>query len=351
MSKVEILVDWDEFFERFADDVKSANEEILVRVLTFEGDSTGWSVAKLLLSALSRKIDVSVLVDEYTLWVLSDRVILKPSNFVKLREERKSTLKMFEDLENAGAKVKVSNPVCRFNIFRSATWRNHKKTICIDRKIAYVGGLNFSDHNRTWHDVMVRIEDRKFAEFISFDFFNDFSGRPKFSTFESEWISCISLDGKDNFKKLRPLFEQIEKAREIMVECPYVSYPFTDAFFGKKVKLITPLDNNRRWVRSYIFWEACRGNFDVFLFPRMLHTKAMMIDKRDVVLGSSNFDIMTLFQLEVLLFLKGRFADEFFEKVFVRDLERSMRVEPCFFDDGTGKFWKLFFKGLFRLVP
>lgn len=38
--------------------------------------------------------------------------------------------------------------------------RNHKKIVVIDNTV-YVGGLNFSDHNFSWHDMMVRFHSKK----------------------------------------------------------------------------------------------------------------------------------------------------------------------------------------------
>src|SRR5260221_13340573 len=92
----------------------------------------------------------------------------------------------------------------------------------------------------------------------------------------------------------------------VTVISPYLTFPFTSALAaararGAEVRLITPLDSNKRLVRDYLLWTAERAGFEVSLMPRMTHLKGMVIDGARLIVGSSNFDFVSLGAEEELL--------------------------------------------------
>ena len=76
-----------------------------------------------------------------------------------LWRERRETLRLARALSEDGVTVHWTNPVgfC----FLEFVSRNHKKSVVIDDRIVYLGGINVCDHNFAWHDVMLRIEDER----------------------------------------------------------------------------------------------------------------------------------------------------------------------------------------------
>ena len=115
--------------------------------------------------------------DAYTLHVLSDRFRWHPRNLVSPNVwlEARATRRMLTGLERQGVAVRFGSPAGPF--FRRLPVRNHRKLVTIDGQVAYFGGLNFSDHNFGWHDLMLRVEDAHVAAFLEEDFLSTWAGR------------------------------------------------------------------------------------------------------------------------------------------------------------------------------
>jgi cardiolipin synthase len=87
--------------------------------------------------------------------------------------------------------------------------------------------------------------------------------------------------------------------RSITVISPYLTFPATDALAvaarrGVAVQLITPRDNNKRLVRDALLSEAAAAGFDLRLTPGMSHLKGLLVDDEALVVGSCNFDFVSL---------------------------------------------------------
>jgi cardiolipin synthase len=162
--------------------------------------------------------------------------------------------------------------------------RNHKKLIVAD-DVAYIGGINFSDHNFAWHDLMLRIEAPGPAAFLAADFEATWRGEAALAEARFDGLHLSALDGRTNVRGFAPLLEAIAAAqRHICVVSPYLSFPFIGALAdaanrGVDVELLTPFGNNKPMVRSYLLDAAGRAGFRIGLVPGMSHLKAMLIEE------------------------------------------------------------------------
>ena len=246
-----------------------------------------------------------MLVDDYTRFVVSDRFVYSHSFFdPDFRAELNATRGMFDALDQAGVGVRVTNPAGPMLL--GFAFRNHKKLIVADNA-AYLGGINFSDHNFAWHDLMLRIEDAAISDLLAADFDSTFAGQPRAWRAELGDIELFGLDGRDNPAGFAPILGAIDAARsEISVISPYLTAPFTDALaraaaHGVEVTLVTPLANNKPVVRDYLVWFAAKAGLRLRLTREMIHLKGLLIDGRSLVLGSSNFDFVSYWTQEELL--------------------------------------------------
>jgi cardiolipin synthase len=301
LSVYTLLVGSDSFWKRAAEDIGRARSRVLVQAMTFEGDAAGRGVADAV--RRSAAADRRVLVDDYSRVVVSDHFVLSPHYLSSraFRAEVKATRAMFSALAAAGVGVRVTNPIDgrlpRYGL------RNHKKLIVAD-DVAYIGGFNFSDHNFAWHDLMLRIEAPGPAAFLAEDFDATWRGEAELREARFGGLRLCALDGRTNARGFAPLFEAIEAARaHICVVSPYLSFPFIEALAGAArrgidVELLTPLGNNKPMVRAYLLDAARRAGFRIGLMRDMSHLKGMLIDRRLLVLGSTNFDFPSYYSLE-----------------------------------------------------
>ena len=301
LSVYTLLIGSDTFWKQAAADISRARSRVLVQAMTFEGDAAGQAVAAAVRG--SKAADRRVLVDDYSRVVVSDSFVLSPRYLLDgaFRNEVKATRAMFRKLREDGIGVRATNPiegrVARYGV------RNHKKLIVAD-DVAYVGGVNFSDHNFAWHDLMLRIEAPGPAGFLAEDFDATWESRSQLRHGQFGALTLSALDGRTNREGFRPLLDAIAGARErIEVVSPYLSFPYVGILGeavrrGVRVDVLTPFDGNKPMVRHYLSDASRRAGFHVDLLPEMTHLKAMLIDGRLLVLGSSNFDFPSYYSLE-----------------------------------------------------
>ena len=291
--RFELLVGSGAFWERARHDIAAARQRVLVQAMTFEGDAAGLPVAEAI--GASQAADRRVLVDDYTRHVVNDTFLALSRN-AALHGEAAETRAMFGRLSAAGAGVRVTNPLGR-NPLRYAT-RNHKKLLVMDDAV-WIGGINFSDHNFAWHDMMLRIEHAPTSDWLAAQFDADWSGSVATVGESIAGIDLLSLDGSGNEAGFAPLLEMFAGARRsIEVISAYPTFPFVDAMAaaakgGAKVTIYTPRPNNKPVIRDYLLGAAAPAGVELRLTPMMTHAKAALIDGEALVLGSSNFDFVS----------------------------------------------------------
>ena len=297
MARFELMVGSDEFWAQASADIVAATRRVLIQAMTSEG-----SVAPRAASDAARALTASgaadrrVLVDDYTRHVLNDTFLLL-SRDALLMEEAEATWALFDELKQNGVGVRITNPIGG-NPFRYPA-RNHKKLLVMD-DIVWLGGINFSDHNFAWHDMMIRIHHPGLADWLAGSFDADWRGEPRFAqaSFGPE-MEIMSLDGLGNAANQRGLLALFAGARRsIEVLSAYPTMPFTDAMAqaaarGVEVTIHTPRPNNKPIVRDYLFGFAPRAGIRLNMIGRMTHVKAALIDGETLLAGSSNFDFVS----------------------------------------------------------
>jgi phosphatidylserine/phosphatidylglycerophosphate/cardiolipin synthase-like enzyme len=119
----------------------------------------------------------------------------------------------------------------------------------------------------------------------------------------------------------------------VVVISAYASEPYFDpletaARRGAKVIILTPAVTNWGWFDAYTRIECTRRGFELYRLPwRMSHMKAMLIDSRRLVVGSSNFDYFGHQSHQELLFATTdeHLVRDFRERILDRDLPLASR--------------------------
>jgi cardiolipin synthase len=331
---IELLVDFKEFWPKLRADLQTARQSVLVQTFAFEGDRVGQDLAEALLNSPAER--KQILADSFTRVVLSDRFRFWPSNLLDegLKREARDTALMISRLQSAGVTIKYTNPYGFAP--RKLLSRNHKKLIVIGEDLAYVGGINFSEHNANWHDMMFRIEDREAVAFLRQDFLETWKGKDSSQHGEFGGLEILSADGRNNRASFQRVVDLIDEAgRSIFVQSPYITFPFYERLRaatrrGVSVTIITPAENNWRLFANYARLESARSEINLRLFKGgMSHLKAMLIDDEYLIAGSSNFDYLSYrIHQELIAVISAReLIADFRERVMIPDLANSKPVQ------------------------
>lgn len=333
--ELSLLIDADEFRTALERDIAAARRSVWLQTLSFEGDTVGRRLA----ASLHRSVapDRRVLVDSFNRVIISGAVVLSPAALASraFQREAAATHVMLNRLNARGTAVRYCAPLG--SMLRRLPARNHKKSIIIDGDIAYIGGINFTEHNFAWHDSMLRIRDPGAAAILHDDFLHTWAGRPRALHAELDGLTLDVLDGRTNARAFAALFDRIAAARRrIVVHTPYLMFPFTEhvaaaARRGVHVTVITPARNTVPALSAYIRRAARRHGFDLRIYPdRMSHLKALLIDDDALILGSSNFDYLSYHRhQEILATVSDRpTIQDFIARVLLPDLSRCVTPEP-----------------------
>ena len=334
-TELQLLVDAGEFWAALRRDIRAARHRIWLQTLSFEADNAGRPLAEALLESEAR--DQRLLVDAFSQHIISDRFIHAPRNLLRpeLRAEVRATREMFARLRAHGVHIGITNPAGW--LWHRLPSRDHRKLVLIDDEIAYIGGINFSEHNFAWHDLMIRIEGAQIADFLREDFAATWRGQPLHAAARFAGIELHNLSGQGNEPRTEPVLQVIRKARRsIIAITPYLTFPFTDAMAearrnGAAVTVLTPAINNRVSLRRYVHRLAHQHGFELrHYLGRMSHLKALLIDDEVVVTGSTNFDWPTYHVLaETIAVIDApAFVYDFRERVVQADLRASVPILP-----------------------
>ena len=169
-----LLVDSGEFYAAIAPAILAARRRVYIQVMTFELDTVGARLWQLL--ARSPAACKILCVDAFSRIKISDRPAFgwrywtSPS----YRAEARRTRRLLRPGVRDGVRIVITNPL-------GAGWhkyphRNHKKMMIVD-DAAFLGGINFSDHNFAWHDLMLRTTDPTLVSALAADFQITITGR------------------------------------------------------------------------------------------------------------------------------------------------------------------------------
>jgi len=298
------LVDGEAFFTRFIDALTSAQESIDIRAYIFDNDDVALSVGELLKRRSREGVTVRVLVDGL------GSIAASGEQSSSLPEEHRAPLSI-ENYLTTDSNVEVRkgpNP-----------WLtgDHVKTMVIDQKLAFLGGMNIGrEYRYDWHDMMVEVQgpvlDRINREFEiawgSAGIFGDFSYLLNWKTGSLN----IALPGypvrllytKPGQDEIYTLQREaiLRSQRYIYIENAY----FTDDALlralivarrrGVDVRVIIPLETDRGLITRNIILAAntmLEHGIRVYIYPGFSHVKAAIFDGW-ISVGSANLDRLSL---------------------------------------------------------
>lgn len=193
--------------------------------------------------------------------------------------------------------------------------RTHRKIVIIDNKIAFLGGVNIKENSRNWRDVQIRLQGAIIRPILR-SFANSYkkSGgkrqsilRFSFTPFPKKIKSFIidNILGTKNPYYLNHYYrDKIKNAKKsIQIVTPYFLPPrwlivlLDDACRRQiNVEIIIPQDTDVKSLNKVNFLNYCRLSaigVKFYLGKTMNHAKLMLIDDKEVMIGSQNLDILS----------------------------------------------------------
>ena len=302
-QRVELLVDGQATYAALITAVRAARHHVHLEYYIYHPDQTGRALRDALVERARAGVKVRLLLDAVG-------CSKTPSSF-------------FRDLIDAGGELSWFHPM-RFGRIWERPWlnmRTHRKIVVVDGRIGFAGGINITDEENeglrsdAYRDLHFRL-DGDVVRSLQLVFAEDWA----YATGEREFLGELAqsmpeccpgpvaaqviTSGPDSdWEAIHRLHvEAIHNARQrVWLVTPYfvpgeaAKMALTSAALaGIDVRLLVPRQSDSRLVTF-----AARSYFDTLLAagvkvyeygPRMLHTKALLVDDDVCILGSANFD-------------------------------------------------------------
>lgn len=299
-SRVDLLIDGEQTYDALVTAIEAAQKHVHMEYYIYAGDRTGTRVRDALCGRANAGVKVRVLLDG-----------------VGSRLKRE----FVRPLHEAGVELAFFHPVRWWMtpfIRPKLNLRSHRKIVICDGTVGFTGGINVTDDEnekvnpQAFHDLHLRVEgdavrwlqvawleDWYYATEKGIDdpgVLADASNGP---------IACQVIPaGPDN--DWEPIHRMQVQAingadKRVWLATPYF-VPSRAALFaiegaamrGLDVRIIVPKTSDSRLVtaaaRSY-FDRLLKAGVRIFEYgPRMLHSKALLIDDDEAIIGTSNFD-------------------------------------------------------------
>jgi len=279
--------------------------------------------------------DRCLIIDSYSKVVVNDRFVLGPSAIFspEISAEVKNGKALLKKASHAGIQVVFTNPVGP--LLARYPYRNHKKMILVD-DVSFIGGINFSDHNFAWHDMMVRFDDAGMAEILSADFNLNRAGQKTSGVYEHDH-GHILITNRTQPEPYKALFNYIRSAQKsIDIFSPYVSNPLLGTLKNEinsdvSIRFFTPQQNNKGIFKKLMLHEAQKQWFELYLYNKgMSHLKAILIDSTTLIVGSTNYDFVSYFFEEEVIVVthQKELISGFKEHVGDHYIVNSSRYQP-----------------------
>lgn len=142
-NSLETFTAFNPMVERMEEDIETAQRYIHLLFFKYEEDEVGRRVAERLARNAAAGVEVRILVD----------------HAVNMGRTR-----FYDELRASGIQVKLFSPMHIPFMKPSDNYRNHRKIVVVDGRVAYVGGMNIAERYGiglewgSWRDTHIRIE-------------------------------------------------------------------------------------------------------------------------------------------------------------------------------------------------
>ena len=321
----------EEAWEQMLEDCRNAKKSIDIEQFIFVADELGQKFIDICVERAAAGVKVRFLWDaagSFTFWGSS----------------------IVDDLRSKGIELRFWKTLVpsysRVPYLRSWFLRNHRRTLVIDRSIAYTGSMCIYNPMKNWRDTNVRLEGLVVAEM--YNAFDRMWARATHQKPLPHRIRARDLEFRYITNKPRPgqrhiysqLIDCIRGARTYI----YITTPYfvpthrllriikLAAHRGVDVRIILPEKTDHYptldiAARSY-FKTLLSSGVRIFLYKgNVIHSKSIVIDGEWSTVGSLNLDrVSLLYNFEANIITTNRKFTEELSAHFIHDMHESTEI-------------------------
>jgi cardiolipin synthase A/B len=330
-----LLIDGRETYDAIFEAIDEATSYVLVQFYIVQDDETGRALQQRLMAKARAGVLVYFLLDAIGSLNL-------PESFTS-------------EMREAGVKTAVFRTTLSSSAMTQVNFRNHRKNVIVDGKIAFTGGLNIGEeylgrHEKLtpWRDTFVRVTG-PVVQFFQVPFAEDWlwaegdlltdilwTPAPAASGKNMEAL-CLSTGPADPLDTCAMFFLAVINSakKRIWIATPYfvpdeqiVSALQLAALRGVDVRILIPAMSDSELVRFSSFSylpEVEQVGIKMFRFQKgFLHEKVVLVDEDFASVGSANFDNRSFrLNFEITLAVRDRAFAASVEDMFERDFANS----------------------------
>lgn len=360
-NTVKVLVNGEQKFPELLEAMKQAKHHIHIEYYIYEYDDIGTQIVDILIAKAKEGVEVRFIYDDFG------------SPAIKKKLEKR--------MSEAGIQVHPFHKVLFYLLANRLNYRNHRKVVIIDGKIAFTGGINVCDkyinngkHKLFWRDTHVRI-DGPAVYYLQFLFIADWTfcctdelitGPVYFPGNIQTKDNCfvqVAAGGPDSKHPsvLLSILQAIYLAKkEILITTPYFipGDSIMDALIaaslsGLEVKLLVPGKGDSRLVnaaaKSY-YSRLLDAGVEIYLYTKgFVHAKTIVTDGQLSIIGTANMDYRSFelnFEVNVIVYDEdtgGKLRDVFYEDLEVSEkLDKEKWLTRIWYQELPEKIARLF---------
>lgn len=334
-NRVHVFIDGDESFVAKRDAIASARYRVWLETYIFEPDSIGIAIRDELMRAAKRGCDVILIYDYFG----SSRV---GSAF-------------FAPLVQAGAKVFAFNPIWPWRRRGPLLFRDHRKILVVDNRIAFCGGMNIAkDYVGTkfgtsrFRDTVISLEGPcvdDLAE-IFLSSLRETSGEDRSvgqGARRRQHGVLVQILGSNTRRNLHSIQHSMEMTLRRATKYCYFTTPYFLPFDRLRKAMITAAERGvdvrvltaglsdvplMRRASRHAYGQFLKAGIRIYeMFNRTLHAKTATIDSVYGTVGSYNLDHWSARRnLEVNASMWDPEIAQQLEQDFQKDLKQSREV-------------------------
>lgn len=279
-----------EAFPRVKKLLRSAQHTIVIQMFIWKDDELGREMAQIILDAADRGVQVEI-------WKEAVGDVFEfTRDFLTTKDTDHPMWKRF-----------WTHPNIRITY---STRNDHTKVYIIDDHIMLLTGMNIAnEYHSDWHDYMVELRGHSFVQHFLTD-----------GEVAASQPGVRLVMNSDRSREIRGEVMRLLKTarRAIVLEQSYLSDPAVlDTLIqrskeGVSVTVILPKKVDFHHFANMqscakLLEEGRKGKMNIFLYPRMVHGKIILIDREKAFVGSANLMTSSLDEMgEVNVVLRGR---------------------------------------------